>query len=109
MKVAIVCAFTAVGAVLAQTNGCMSGYGPGTDTVLFTTPYTYQQVMSIIGSFKNLTWSGNPDNTVTLDGVDTYPQFFHSSLTILKSLSSQIIRSAPVASTMSPALTLLKK
>ena len=27
-------------------------------------------VMSIIGSFKNLTWSGNPDNTVTLNGTD---------------------------------------
>ena len=83
MRVTIFCAFTAVGVVLAQTNGCMSGYTPGTDTVLFTTPYTYQQVMSIIGSFKNLTWSGNPDNTVTLDGVDAYPQFSHSRLALL--------------------------
>ena len=74
MKLTTFCAFTAVGVVLAQTNGCMSGFSPGTDTVLFTTPYTYQQVMSIIGSFKNLTWSGNPDNTVTLDGVKTNPK-----------------------------------
>lgn len=26
--------------------------------------------MSIIGSYKNLTWSGNPDDTVTLNGTD---------------------------------------
>ncbi|KAH6675154.1 hypothetical protein B0J14DRAFT_665549 [Halenospora varia] len=61
--------------VLAQhntssPNGCNYGLAPGTDTVIFTTPYTYRQVMSIIGSFKNLTWSGSPDNTVTLNGTD---------------------------------------
>lgn len=60
-------------AVLAQSNGCQPGYEFGTDTVLFTTPYTYAQVMSIIGSYKNLTWSGNPDDTVTLDGVRFFP------------------------------------
>ncbi len=51
-------------------NGCVDGYTAGTDTVLYTVPYTYTQVLSIIGSFKNLTWSGNPDNTVTLNGTD---------------------------------------
>ena len=51
-------------------DGCAVGYFPGTDTVLYTVPYTYVQVLSIIGSFKNLTWSGNPDNTVTLNGTD---------------------------------------
>ncbi len=44
--------------------GCVNGYSAGTDTVLYSVPYTYAQVMSIVGSFKNLTWSGNPDNTV---------------------------------------------
>lgn len=62
-------------AVLAQNNastanGCNDGYFPGTDTVIYTTPYTYQQVMSIIGSFRNITWSGSPYDTVTLNGTD---------------------------------------
>lgn len=46
--------------------GCVDGYSAGTDTVLYSVPYPYAQVMSIIGSFKNLTWSGNPDNTVMI-------------------------------------------
>lgn len=37
-------------------DGCVDGYTAGTDTVLYTVPYTYKQVLSIIGSFKNLTW-----------------------------------------------------
>lgn len=49
---------------------CTDGFSAGTDTVIFTVPYTYNQVISIIGSYKNLTWSGNPDNTVTLNGTD---------------------------------------
>jgi hypothetical protein len=56
-------------AVLAQTHGCPSGFTAGTDSVIYTAAYTYTEVMSIIGSFKNLTWSGSPDNTVTLNGV----------------------------------------
>lgn len=51
-------------------DGCIDGYSAGTDTVLYTVPYTYSQVLSIIGSYKNLTWSGNPDDTVTLNGTD---------------------------------------
>lgn len=51
-------------------DGCIDGYSAGTDTVLFTVPYTYTQVLSIIESYKNLTWSGNPDDTVTLNGTD---------------------------------------
>ncbi|KAK3649340.1 hypothetical protein LTR56_006486 [Elasticomyces elasticus] len=47
------------------SNGCAAGYYPGIDTVLFTVPYTYQQVMSIVGNYTNLTWSGSPDNSVT--------------------------------------------
>ena len=35
---------------------CVDGYSAGTDTALYTIPYTYTQVLSIIGSFKNLTW-----------------------------------------------------
>ena len=42
----------------------------GTDEAIVTVPYTYDQVMSVIGSYKNLTWSGNPDDTVTLNGTD---------------------------------------
>jgi hypothetical protein len=54
----------------STANGCDDGYFPGTDTVIFTTPYTYQQVMSIIGSFRNITWSGSPYDSVTLNGTD---------------------------------------
>jgi len=77
-------------AALAQSNGCQPGYEFGTDTVLFTTPYTYAQVMSIIGSYKNLTWSGNPDNTVTLDGVRFFllPSFPFSPYFVLHRLHS---------------------
>ena len=51
-------------------DGCVDGYQAGTDTVLFTVPYTYQQVLSIIGSYQNITWSGSPPDTVTLNGTD---------------------------------------
>ena len=51
-------------------NECTAGYSGGTSVALVTVPYTYDQVMSVIGSYKNLTWSGNPDNTVTLNGTD---------------------------------------
>ena len=54
----------------STANGCNDGYYPGTDTVIFTTPYTYSQVMSIIGSFRNITWSGSPYDSVTLNGTD---------------------------------------
>lgn len=61
---ALVPALLAV-ATLAQdhtstANGYIDGYFPGIDTVIYTTPYTYAQVMSIIGSFRNITWSGSP-------------------------------------------------
>ena len=69
MRFSIVYVFVIARVALAQSNGCMSGYSKATDTALYTTPYTYQQVISIIGSFKNLTWSNIPENTVTLDGV----------------------------------------
>ena len=51
-------------------DGCVDGYQAGTDTVLLTVPYTYEQVLSIIGSYQNLTWSGSPFDTVTLNGTD---------------------------------------
>ena len=51
-------------------DGCVDGYTAGSDTVLYTVPYTYIKVLSIIGSYKNLTWSGNPDDTVTLNGTN---------------------------------------
>lgn len=37
-------------------NACTSGFTAGSDEVLYTVPYTYNQVLSIIGSYKNLTW-----------------------------------------------------
>ncbi len=52
-------------------NGyCAEGFYPGTDTVIYISPYTYSQVMSIIGSFRNLTWSGSPYDSVTINGTD---------------------------------------
>jgi hypothetical protein len=50
---------------------CIAGYSPGNDTVIFTTPYTYAQVISIIGDYKNITWSGSPYDSVTLNGTDS--------------------------------------
>ena len=50
--------------------GCVDGYTAGTDTVVFTVSYIYTQVLSIIGDYQNLTWSGNPLNTGTLNGTD---------------------------------------
>lgn len=46
------------------------GFCPGSDTVDFTTPYTYSQVTSIIGDYKNTSWSGSPYDPVTLNGTD---------------------------------------
>ncbi|MCJ1454694.1 hypothetical protein MMC28_005047 [Mycoblastus sanguinarius] len=61
-------------AIFNQTGrlpaGCIDGYDSGQDTVIYTVPYAYAQVLSIIGSYKNLTWSGNRDNTVSLNGTD---------------------------------------
>jgi len=54
----------------SSPNGCNYGFDPGTDTVIFTVPYTYSQVMSIIGDYQNLTWSGSPAGSVTLNGTD---------------------------------------
>jgi hypothetical protein len=60
--------------ILAQDvtvpSTCEAGFTAGTDEALVTIPYEYDQVLSIIGSYKNLTWSGNPDDTVTLNGTD---------------------------------------
>lgn len=54
----------------SSPNGCSYGFYPGTDTVIFTVPYTYAQVMSIIGDYQYLTWSGSPAGSVTLNGTD---------------------------------------
>lgn len=67
--------FVGIAGVLAQNNastanGCNDGFYPGTDTVIYTVPYTYAQVMSIIGDYKNITWSGSPYDSVTLNGTD---------------------------------------
>ena len=72
MKASIISAsLLGAACVAAQTSmDCMSGYSYGTDEVIFTVPYTYAQVMSIIGDYKNLTWSGTPYDNVTLNGTD---------------------------------------
>lgn len=49
---------------------CTGNFSAGSDEVLFTVPYTYTQVLSIIGNYSNLTWSGSPANSVTLNGTD---------------------------------------
>ncbi|KAK5126686.1 hypothetical protein LTR85_009620 [Meristemomyces frigidus] len=54
----------------AGANGCAAGYFPGSDTVLYTVPYPYQQVLSVIGNYTNLTWSGSPDNSVTTNNSE---------------------------------------
>ncbi|KAL8842940.1 MAG: hypothetical protein Q9170_000345 [Blastenia crenularia] len=36
-------------------NGCVDGYSAGHDEVLYNVPYTYNQVLSIIGSFADHT------------------------------------------------------
>jgi len=74
MKISIILAVLFSNA-LAQNNasspnGCNDGLSPGRDEVIFTVPYTYAQVMSIIGDYKNITWSGSPYDTVTLNGTD---------------------------------------
>jgi hypothetical protein len=57
----------------AGANGCTEGYFPGSDTVLYTVPYTYDQVLSIIGNYTNLTWSGSPENSVTSNSTQSVP------------------------------------
>jgi hypothetical protein len=74
MKVSIII-LAAVSVVTAQQypvaqKRCMHGFHRGFDTVFFTVPYPYDQVMSIIGDFKNITWSGVPYDSVTLNGTD---------------------------------------
>ncbi len=52
---------------------CPAGFYPGTDTVIQAIPYPYQAALGIIQSFKNLTWSGTPDDKVSLDGPNNVP------------------------------------
>ncbi|KAI4284319.1 MAG: hypothetical protein L6R38_001523 [Xanthoria sp. 2 TBL-2021] len=49
-------------------SNCTDGYDAAHDEVLYTVPYTYPQVLSIIGSFANITWNG--DNSTSLNGTD---------------------------------------
>lgn len=52
---------------------CTGNFSAGSDTVLLTLPYTYNSVMTIISNFQNLTWSGNPPDTVRLNGTNNTP------------------------------------
>lgn len=38
--------------------------------MLYTVPYTYDQVLSVIGNYTNLTWSGSPANSVTTNNSE---------------------------------------
>jgi hypothetical protein len=67
---ALLLAATGIAQDVTVPSMCEAGFTAGTDEALVTIPYTFDQVMSIIGSYKNLTWSGNPDDTVTLNGTD---------------------------------------
>ncbi|KAL8704886.1 MAG: hypothetical protein Q9201_001954 [Fulgogasparrea decipioides] len=49
-------------------DGCIEGFAAGHDEVFYNVPYTYQQVLSVIGSFANITWNGI--NSTTLNGTD---------------------------------------
>lgn len=61
-------AFTVFNSTGRLPNGCIDDYSAARDEVLYTVPYTYPQVLSIIGSFANITWNGN--NATTLNGTD---------------------------------------
>lgn len=39
---------------------CIGDFKAGHDQVLYTIPYSYAQVLGVIGDFQDLTWSGNP-------------------------------------------------
>ena len=69
---------------------CTNGFTAGSDTVLLTVPYPPAQVLAIIDDFKNLTWSGNPPDTVTLNGTDNTPgtarEYTLSGLNVVETL-----------------------
>ncbi|KAL9001137.1 MAG: hypothetical protein Q9169_000320 [Polycauliona sp. 2 TL-2023] len=50
-------------------SGCTDGYDSAHDEVLYTVPYTYPEVLSVIGSFGNITWNGI--NSTRLNGTDS--------------------------------------
>ena len=74
-------------------DGCIDGYAAGRDEFLYTVPYTYAQVLSVIGSFavrlsclfdqcsamlirgvQNITWNGI--NATTLNGTVRKPALY---------------------------------
>ncbi|USW58459.1 hypothetical protein Slin15195_G117780 [Septoria linicola] len=48
---------------------CEGNFTAGTNEVLYTLPYSYDQVLSIIGNYSNLTWAGVPE-LAKLNGTD---------------------------------------
>ena len=59
--------------------------------MLLTVPYPPARVVEIIGDFQNLTWSGSPPDTVTLNGTDnqvgTARAYTLSGLDVVETLS----------------------
>ena len=69
---------------------CTAGFTAGSDTVLLTVPYPPAAVLDVVADFQNLTWSGNPPSTVTLNGTDNQPgtarEYSLDGLTVVETL-----------------------
>ncbi|PIA92892.1 hypothetical protein CB0940_03851 [Cercospora beticola] len=46
-------------------NACAEGFFPGRDETIVTIPYTYAQVIGVVGNFTNLVWAGSPPDSVS--------------------------------------------
>lgn len=47
---------------------CDAGYNYGYDEVLLTIPYTYSEVMGVVGNYGSIAWTGT--NATSLNGTD---------------------------------------
>ncbi|CAK4033093.1 Hypothetical predicted protein [Lecanosticta acicola] len=47
---------------------CEAGFDYGFDQVLLTIPYSYSEVISVVGNYGNITWTGT--NATSLNGTD---------------------------------------
>ena len=54
-------------------DDCTDGFTSGTDIALLTIPYPPSDVISIVGDFSNLTWSGTDPSNIELNGTDNEP------------------------------------
>lgn len=49
-------------------SACDAGYNYGYDEVLLTIPYTYAEVMGVVGNYGSIAWTGT--NATSLNGTD---------------------------------------